>query len=264
LMGDIHTSSYAGCWTSPKIIRFTTSWSNANGPRSTFAITNPLWSSLRKAHPNALRVERNLETGDGTFYVANMTPIDPQLSAVAGDALQNLRSALDHLAWKLVEAGGGVLGKHTSFPIFDTETEYLDPKYGAARKIRGMHEMAAEAINQMKPYATGNRTLWILHRLNNIDKHRLLLTAGHTNVAFLIRRGDQSISAGLPSKDGRILKVGDELFTVAGSELDQDIQFVIDVALDEPEICKPIPLIFVLRMAHNEVVRVITDLARFL
>src|SRR5579864_4992836 len=42
-----------------------------------------------------------------TLYVAEVKPIPDCISLIVGDAIHNLRSALDHLMWQLVEAAGG-------------------------------------------------------------------------------------------------------------------------------------------------------------
>src|SRR5438132_5583994 len=34
------------------------------------------------------------------------------------------------------------------------------------------------AIDALRPYKGGNDVLWQLHELNNVDKHRLILTVG--------------------------------------------------------------------------------------
>ncbi len=66
-------------------------------------------------------------------------------------------------------------GKHISFPIFDDANEYNSY---AAGKVKGMPASAIAAIDATKPYRGGNDVLWQIHRLNNIDKHRFLITLG--------------------------------------------------------------------------------------
>lgn len=39
-----------------------------------------------------------------TLYVAGVQPVPDDIKLVVGDAIHNLRSSLDHLAWQLVEA----------------------------------------------------------------------------------------------------------------------------------------------------------------
>lgn len=44
--------------------------------------------------------------------------------------------------------------------------------------MKGMRADAKKAIDDLKPYRGGNAALWQLHELNNIDKHKFLLTGG--------------------------------------------------------------------------------------
>jgi len=95
--------------------------------------------------------------------------------ATAGYIIQNLRTALDHLAFQLVLAAGNRPTKDTCFPIAKSLDVYEKDKI---RKTSGMRPEAIQAIDTLKPYAGGNHFLWGLHSLNNIDKHRVLLTVG--------------------------------------------------------------------------------------
>jgi len=123
----------------------------------------------------------NEQAGLHELYVLRVKPVPPDASAIVGDLLHNLRSALDHLAFQLVVKGTEGVGvpdgrkhpfRHVQFPIFDSADEY------AMRKLKctkGMKGEAVAAIDEVMPYKEGNERLWQLHRLNNIDKHRLLL-----------------------------------------------------------------------------------------
>ena len=109
---------------------------------------------------------------DSSYSV--LLPIAPfNLLSTAGDIVQNLRSALDHLACQLVDAAGGKPSRDTAFPIFKDGELYR--KY-RGRKVAGMKAEAVAAIDALNPYRGGNEKLWILHRLNNKDKHQLLFT----------------------------------------------------------------------------------------
>src|SRR3990172_3595613 len=111
------------------------------------------------------------------YHIAGGEDGPPDIARIGGDVIQNLRSALDHLAYQLVLVGTGKPGPffHVYFPIFDSAPEY---KAGKTRQIKGMRQEAIDAIDGIKPYKGGNDTLWQLHSLNRIDKHRLILTAG--------------------------------------------------------------------------------------
>ena len=96
--------------------------------------------------------------------------------AISGDIIQNLRSALDHLAYQLVLANGETPTRDTSFPIGKDFTAYEAMK---TRCVEGMTAAAKKAIDRVKPYrGGGNDLLFTIRELNNVDKHRLLLTVG--------------------------------------------------------------------------------------
>jgi hypothetical protein len=109
--------------------------------------------------------------------------LDPGWLTIIGDCLHNLRSALDHLAWQLVLLDGQKPSFATSFPVRRTKDEsrpLLLPKV--------CRQDILTAIEQVQPYSdVGNpadppvlNPLWALHRLNIIDKHRLVVVVVHT------------------------------------------------------------------------------------
>lgn len=60
-------------------------------------------------------------------------------------------------------------------PIADTSEKYEAKKRG---KIEGARQETFDAIDALKPYKGGNDLLWMLYKLTNIEKHRLLFTVG--------------------------------------------------------------------------------------
>lgn len=102
-------------------------------------------------------------------------PLPPRLTWLVGEVLYHLRASLDNLAWQLVLANGGTPGKHTEFPAFKDKTPFED---GSGRMMRGMSTTAKAAIKGLQPFEAwpehpDHATLWKVHDLNNIDKHRL-------------------------------------------------------------------------------------------
>jgi hypothetical protein len=88
---------------------------------------------------------------------------------------RNLKGALDHLAWELVIANKSQPSKQTYFPISETEAKF---RSDVPNKMKGMSAPAIGAIEALRPFGGGNESLWRLHALNNIDKHRTLVTVG--------------------------------------------------------------------------------------
>ena len=122
--------------------------------------------------------ERN---ADGSEYVGRVffDPIpDPiRWGVIVGDIAHNLRSALNALAWQLVIKAGGRPDFQTEFPIFKDAGLF---RVGVKTKLRGVSdEMLAkvEAVQpfQLSPERVTKHALWLLHDLNNMDKHRLIL-----------------------------------------------------------------------------------------
>jgi hypothetical protein len=124
------------------------------------------------------------ESGQQVYRAHGIPAIDPKWSLIIGELLYNLRSALDHLAWQLVLLDGKTPGKKTQFPIFSKQRVNEDGEPVPAQlrpPVRNPKILAA--LDECQPYrgADGatvpyrNSPLWQLHRLNIIDKHRLLL-----------------------------------------------------------------------------------------
>ncbi len=131
-----------------------------------------------KTNPYKIATEHDANTRKLVYYLASVDPTPDCLPLLAGDAIQNLMSALDHLAYQLVCSDTGDCPPKPSriyFPIADSPEEYESRKH---RKIEGARQETIDAIDALKPYKGGNDALWVLYRLNNIEKHRLLITVG--------------------------------------------------------------------------------------
>ncbi len=225
-----------------------------------------------------IRSEDDLTAGERTYYCDSVPDIPIDVSLLAGDVLQNLRSSLDHLACHLVEIAGNEVSSQTCFPIADTADEYMAKTF--RRKIKGMRQDAIDAIDTIKPYKSGNDTLWHLHKLNNIDKHRLLLTACSTNRARSMTPSEkvmltEFIKASHPGAKVTVdlrgafravplvpLEAGKKLYTVSHSELEKEVEFLIAIAFNEPKIIECRPIVEVLNEFSNMVTGIILNFNR--
>ena len=108
-----------------------------------------------------------------TYQVTDTKPIGPMIPAIAGDVIQCLRAALDRMAcalWSRTNARDCKI----YFPIADSATKYKSDGLG---KVKGLGQDAIDAITAIEPYQGGKgESLWCLHRLSIIDRHRLPLT----------------------------------------------------------------------------------------
>lgn len=225
-----------------------------------------------------IRFEDDHNTRERSYYCVRVPEVPIDFPVIVGDALQNMRSALDHLACHLVSVGGGMVQTRTSFPIARSMEEYTSANF--RRKIEGMRPEAANTIDGFQPYKGGNFLLWELHELNRIDKHRLLLTvcAAHRGQSMTpterasMEKIFRDSHPGIQVPDLRHvvrespatvpLKVGQKFHSVPHAELEPQTKFLIDVAFDEPEIVKCEPIIPLLHNMASLVLAVILGFDR--
>jgi hypothetical protein len=123
------------------------------------------------------------QTGQQVYQAQNLPAIKPEWSLMIGDILHNLRSALDHLAWQLVILDGGEPDEQTQFPIRETPfsekgnfaTPQLTPAIRNPEIIDALKKAQPYHGPDGEPIRPDRSPLLHLRRLNNIDKHRLLL-----------------------------------------------------------------------------------------
>ena len=126
---------------------------------------------------------------------------------VIGDALHNLKSALDVLYYQSVMAANGDSGDYTRFPIRDSSKELEAAIKGGLKKqtladnpYPGL--IGDLLLDNIKPYETGNYPLWALHRLNILDKHQLLVPVFDIFRFWDIRLQDDEQVSFLAEADG--------------------------------------------------------------
>ena len=123
-----------------------------------------------------------------TWYIVRL-PVDPpepleRWGLIAGDAMHNTRSALDHLACRLVEHNNKPVTTRTAFPICAEEPESARDRGRFEGAIAGMKDEHKDSIRRLQPYANPGSVeaakLIALAALDNADKHRLLVPVATT------------------------------------------------------------------------------------
>jgi hypothetical protein len=198
------------------------------------------------------------QSGYTVFYVHELAEITPRIVALISEILHTLRTALDNLAYQLFlvsRSDPADEGEGIYFPIYD---DAKTTEAGAFGKIKPFRKEIVEAIRKINPCKSGQPLLWILHRLDIVDKHRRILVAalvshsvfvGEAIRQMLIEHGyaDMVSFAALrpafvaPAKTGSKAQVGDILFTAppdTSEEMKKRLQFTCDIAFDEPGIIK--------------------------
>lgn len=180
------------------------------------------WSSGPRNPRRLKRIHDGVPPTDFRAQFRFDPPIPDTVPMIIGDAVHNLRSALDHLACALAEleiptdSETGHSG--IEFPIYISEDKFN--KSGAA-KIKKLATAAKDEIKSLQPYNAGDNArlqyLWALHQLDIIDKHRRISVMGGrysmpANYRPQARQGDEVIFKGriyIPFKDGDIIHIRD-------------------------------------------------------
>jgi hypothetical protein len=124
--------------------------------------------------------------------------------AAAGDVVNNLRGGLNHLVCQLMLANRPRSTQKQlaacQFPIGKSEAAY---KQARGTRLKGVSPGAVQLIDALKPYKGGNDALWLLSELDNISKHRLLLSMGKVVMCYADWVGEMSLSNAFMYKLGR-------------------------------------------------------------
>lgn len=155
---------------------------------------------LEQARPTFIRKTDVARTTHWlVFYVED--PYPPlELSAIIGDVLFNLRSALDNLVCGLVRKQNPRSScSSRQFPICDESDKFLQQR----DMLKGVPDEAVYVIRELQPYHRPASTrdddpLLILNRLSNRDKHRQI----HFTVCY-----HRNLEVVIPTRSGRDLKV---------------------------------------------------------
>lgn len=212
------------------------------------------------SNPYKITTKRDPDTRKMIYYLTSVQPVPAVFSLIAGDILHCLRDSLDHLTQQLYLVGTGGTEGYRGKTGFLISPSAKDFKKGLPRTIEGMRQDAIDAIRAIEPYVGGKGAdLWPFHRLNNIDKHRLIVTVGSSyhslGIAPVITRNARAevrelmaaAAANLflrPADNLFPLKAGDELFIDApDAEEHKDMQFRFEVVIHEPGIIEGKPIL---------------------
>jgi hypothetical protein len=110
-------------------------------------------------------------------------------------------------------------------------------------QIKGMRQPSIDAVDATKPYKRGTDILWILHKLDILDKHRTVLTVGQVIPSRIVIPfdSDDFLRSGiklhtLPEPISN-LDVGQELFREPlDAKVDQSVLFSFQITFNEPGI----------------------------
>lgn len=124
------------------------------------------------------------------YRINTITPLPDDIPLLIGDAIHNLRVALDLFAYDIITTNGGSK-QFTGFP-FEEEPGNYDAALTKG-KVAMVPDKIKKVFRAVEAYKGGRGSdLWHMNKLDIIDKHRLLLaTSDITGLA-----GDFSVGGG--------------------------------------------------------------------
>jgi hypothetical protein len=160
-------------------------------------ISSMVWA-FERSDPYEIRSDPTGQPGELAYRVHVRTSVPPEIVTTIGDALHNMRSCLDSIAFELARqyVGDGIFERQqraAQFPICKDRSEFDDffDGHGVRRHLYGQRER--EVMRCIQPFAlhdelAGNVDNWAstpeleylidqlarLNHLSNLDKHRRL------------------------------------------------------------------------------------------
>ena len=197
----------------------------------------------------------NEQSGYTIFHLNSVAEATPKITALIAETIHSLRTALDNLAYQLFlvcRTDPADVGERVYFPIYDDTKPLKSDPFGPVKSFR---DEIIDVFRKINPCKTGNHLLWVLHRLDIVDKHRRILTS--TLVHHSVYIGDAMkqlfIDGGyadmIPAlelrrqfftspRTGKRAQVGDVIFVgfPGDEEVNKNLKFTFDISFDEPGI----------------------------
>lgn len=210
------------------------------------------------AQRNPYRVITKVDKEAGkTIFTAQITEyIPPEISAIIGDCVHNLRTALDYIICNAVIANKRQVRKGHGFPITRSRKKF---ETACVSKIDGTSQEVAQLVRRLKPYKGGCEPFWVIHMLDALDKHQAIVPvwSAYRNMTispaadfFGIKPGEESFGL-VFSPTERVCPVynGTELMTFSGDtrafdSLKQytDVNFAFEIAFGESQVVQSEPV----------------------
>src|SRR5271157_1319283 len=100
-----------------------------------------------------------------------------RFAILSGDAIHNLRTALDFAWFELTAADSPVAENRIRFPVYPTR-KLLEDFIKSREEQQSVVRLSGKLLDTIKPYKGGNvigDLIYALHQLDIRDKHRLLI-----------------------------------------------------------------------------------------
>jgi hypothetical protein len=124
---------------------------------------------------HSVLVHSKTNTGYDALEIVSTKAIPPDLMCIAGDAIHNLRSALDVAMSEIEFVTTSKRTKDVTFPVYKTRDD-LEKAVNSRLEGKTPKRVIDYIVKSIQPYERGNGdSIWQLHRLDIVDKHRIIV-----------------------------------------------------------------------------------------
>lgn len=153
------------------------------------------FTKFSKENPGALVSH----TDKSTFVLKpENAPMPAALAATLGDAVNNLRTSLDLMAYRLADDGA-----KSKFPFSKTKENFPQELKKSGISDQGVRDYIEHAV---MPYKGGDNDIWALHDTDIISKHHTLIPTSNStsmsNVSF--KAGGVTVHGGFFGGPGNV------------------------------------------------------------
>ena len=249
-------------------VAFTGVWAKVDRAKKHVAQLQTIGPLFADANKKLILVRENKENGSRETYMAGDPVMPLDYALLAGDVLQCLRSALDHLAYALCASGAGGRAaiiedvvKVLQFPITRGDAAAYKALVARREIVRLAKPGVEQVLDAAEPYTRGVGD-WLvrLSLLNNIDKHRLLVATGLYmpsldvgNIGLeglrkLLPERMKGFPVGsmpvfiTPAKQAAVLKSGDVLYSEPLDRGPTNVNLKFPIAINEPDVVPVQPM----------------------
>jgi hypothetical protein len=217
-------------------------WANAQLP-----ILKARIDAWTESRPYGIVEEMHPYNREKVYKLSNVRRLPQIVNIEAGLVINGLRSSLDLLANVLSARNGFPNPKYTQFPICRSRAAFFNGKHAGHKDIDGLSAVDRQIIEDLEPWDGGHSSLFRLHCLDNVRKHRNLIgvsvlppeiSSDASDMATGFRVGIRAVWRGF--KDGAI---------VGSAKIDApkpDIELPLQVTLSEGLAFPTLPLLAVL------------------
>ncbi|WP_016744351.1 hypothetical protein [Rhizorhabdus wittichii] len=167
-------------------------------------------------NPFELRIRQRSEPADRLIYVKAKPAIPNDFALIIGDAVHNLRTALDFICYSIASPKAPNRSK-IGFP-FVGRAENLAGAINT-RQMNVAPKHVIDEIHALQPYPDGNKYLHAVKSMDERDKHHFIILVGYgielTLEQLRVLVGPEQ-AAGVPAGVGKVSTLGDFIVILRG------------------------------------------------